>query len=89
MPYIDSDDLERLRKAQTLLVTNHTIITTALRVYSEYMGNAATEAKANYEAGNELPLVTNNGFRMMAELFDHNAKKADTTAHEIDTLIVA
>lgn len=83
MPYIEKDTLDKLEQASLLLNRHHTIITTALRHYAEHMNTAAAQVHEQYKAGTETPLVTNQGYRMMSEMFGHNAKCAQQIADEV------
>lgn len=77
---------------------NETLLSIALTSYAEYMEEAATEARAAYEAGQADPavkaaqdgsLVTNNGLRISAEMFTDSAERARFAASEMDDLLDA
>ncbi|GAA3144413.1 hypothetical protein GCM10010466_39410 [Planomonospora alba] len=83
MPHIDREDHRVMERARDLLTQHSPTLIEALRVYAEYMDGAATEARTAHEAGVETSLVTNNGFRQMSELFNHNRDKARAAAEAI------
>ncbi|MEU8195316.1 hypothetical protein AB0C10_16195 [Microbispora amethystogenes] len=84
MPYIDSEDLDRLRRANEVLTQHGNLMTHALRVYAEHMTKGATAAKAEHEAGTENGLFTNDGFRQAAEILTDNAERARRAAGDIE-----
>lgn len=75
---------------------NIDVIINALHNHAERMTDAAELAQAQYDAGQYDPdtkaaqdrsLVTNNGYKHSAQLFEKSAKKARTVANTLRTMI--
>ncbi|MDP9843334.1 hypothetical protein [Streptosporangium lutulentum] len=84
MPYVDDAELQRMQRAHQILASRGYDIIAALRGFAEYMTKASKEHQAAHAAGAETPLVTNEGYRVMAELFATNAERAESLATAID-----
>ncbi len=75
---------------------NLTVITNALHNHAERMTAAAADARTQYKAGQDNPetlaaqnasIITNQGYRMSAELFEQDAGKARGVAEHLTRLI--
>ncbi|MFG2076904.1 hypothetical protein [Nonomuraea maritima] len=77
MAYIEvnPDDLKRMRAAVELLDGHAHVITNALHCHAQQMDDAARKAEEAHAAGHSNPLITNQGYRMAAELFTDTATK--------------
>lgn len=53
------------------------------------MEQSAKDARAAFEAGRSDGLFTNQGYRMSAELFEEDARKARETAERLAELLEA
>lgn len=62
-------------------------ITNALFVHARRQGEAAKEARAAFEAGHSDGLITNQGYRMAAELAEADAQKARDAAERLSELL--
>jgi hypothetical protein len=72
------------------------VITNALHVFADHMTEAAKNAMAEYQrgqddevikAGQNRSMITNQGYRQSAEIFTDSARKARAAAAEINRLI--
>lgn len=79
-----------------LVRTNESTVTNALRQHAARMREAAKDARAAFQAGQDdaevkaqqdRSIMTNNGFRMSVQIFEEDAKKAEKVADEIDRLL--
>ncbi len=87
MSYIlTSEQRTNLVALAALIRNNESLIEMALRERITMMKDAAANARASYEAGQKDPalkesqdrsIVTNEGYRMTAEIFAGEARKAE------------
>ncbi len=84
MPFIDTEDMAKLRRANEVLTQHGNLITHALRVYAEYMTKSSEQAQAAHEAGAKNGLFTNQGYRQAAEILTDNAERARRAAGDIE-----
>ena len=73
-----------------------TLLRQALTTYAEHMEKAAQEARTAYEAGQQSPevraaqddsLMTNNGYRQLAEIAEDCAGRARTCRSDLNRIL--
>lgn len=87
---------ERAEGALEFLESNYGVLGTALAVYAEHMEKAADETREAYEAGRSDPavlaaqngsLITNNGYKHMAGMFEESAARAREASEQLNILL--
>lgn len=79
---------ELLDLAAFLSESGH-VIDNALTNHVGHMTEAAKGARAAFEAGHSDALVTNEGYRMSAEMFEQSAEKAREVRERLTELLEA
>ena len=102
MPYIDQETSKEFDQLQRFVQTHGTIVSTALRVYSERMRKDGEQTMAGYEHAKQCPMardqlekpskdgrisiMTVEGLRMSAEMILQAADSADDAYKDLEEI---
>lgn len=102
MPYIDREDMARFTELSQFVEKHGSVVSNALRVYSEQQRKAGEEAMAGYAHVRQCPMarkqleepdkegrisiMTVEGLRMSGEMILESADRADDAYKDLETI---
>ena len=102
MPYMEKEDFDRYHALTQFIETHGTVVSNALRVYSERMRKDGDKIMLDYKHAEQCPMardqlekphkdgsisiMTVNGLKMSAEMILEAADRADDAYKDLETI---